>query len=87
VRDAGLFGGTEPLDLGAVDRLARSVLVLLRGGERPVLVDVVPRLGELLELVDLAGLVVEVQREAEGGEQAILVEEREEEAHLGDGPS
>jgi hypothetical protein len=46
-------------DLGAVDQLARFALTAGRRGERLVLHDVSPELAELLEL---AGLPVEVQR-------------------------
>jgi hypothetical protein len=87
VRDAGTFGGSAPPELEAVDRLARILLAVTREGERPFLVVVDARLARLLELVGLADLVVEVQREAEGGEEALRVEEGEEEAHVVDGPA
>lgn len=86
-RDAGTFGGAAPPDLEAVDRLARRLVTIRRHDERPLLVDVDARLAELLELVGLADLVVEVQGEAEGREEALRVEEGEEEAHVADGPA
>jgi hypothetical protein len=86
-QDAGTFGGTTAPDLEAVDRLARRLVTLRHHDERPFLVAVDARLAELLELVGLADLVVEVQGEAEGGEEPLRVEEGEEEAHVADGPA
>lgn len=54
-----LMEGFGRPDLGAVDVLARRALAAVRLGERLVLHEVSPELGELLEL---AGLPVEVQR-------------------------
>lgn len=85
-QDGGAFGGIGPPDLRAVDRLGRLLVSRAGWGERPVLTDVCPRLAELLELVGLGELVVEMQREPEGGEEPFGVQEREKEAHLGDGP-
>jgi hypothetical protein len=87
VRDVGPFGGPAPPGLEAVDGLARLLLAIGRAGERPILVAVDARLAELLELVGLAELVVEVQGQAEGGEEPLGVEEGEEEAHVPDGPA
>ena len=70
--------GTGAPDLAVVDDVARAALWARRVGATVVLSDVVP---ELAELLDLAGLGVEVRREPEGGEQALLVEEGEEEGH------
>jgi hypothetical protein len=85
--DAGTLGGTAPPDLEAVDRLARRLVTVRQLDQRPFLVDVDTRLTELLELVGLADLVVEVQGEAEGGEEALRVDEVEEPAHGTDGPA
>jgi hypothetical protein len=86
-RDAGTFGGRASPDLEAVDRLARRLVTLRHHDQRPFLVAVDARLAELLELVGLADLVVEVQGEAEGGEEALRVDEVEEPAHGTDGPA
>jgi hypothetical protein len=53
-----LLEGRGRPDLGAVDDLARQALAAVRLGERLVLHDVSPELAELLEL---AGLPLEVQ--------------------------
>lgn len=86
-RDAGAFGGTAPPDLEAVDRLARRLVTMRQDDGRPFLVEVDARLAELLQLVGLADLVVEVQGEIEGGEEALGVEEVEEPAHVSDFPT
>lgn len=75
-------------DLGAVDEVARSALLARRVGGRVVLGQVSAAMGELLELAGLSdALVVEVEREPEGGEEPLRVEERQEETHLGDPPA
>ena len=79
-----MIGGEGRPDIGTVGRLARLALLAAREDSRLALSDVSPRLGELL---DLAGLAVEMQWEPEGGEQSLRVEEGEKEAHLGDGPA
>lgn len=75
-------------DLGAVDDLARLVLLAGRFGGGIVLAEVSPTLGALLELaglrVELGGLRVEVEGQAELGEQPIGVQEGQEERHPGD---
>jgi hypothetical protein len=71
-------------DLGAVETVARLVLMAGRRGGAVVLAEVSPRLRELLEM---AGLGVEVEGEAESGEEPRRVQGMEEEAHLGDLPS
>lgn len=88
VRDVVLAGNGAP-DVGAVDRVARLSLLGTRIRGRTVLRDVAPALLELLALAGLSGLAggaggVEVEREAEGGEQPLGVEEVEEEAHRAD---
>ncbi|SRR5579883_1762143 len=83
--DGGWVGGPGRPDLGAVDCVARRLLPVLRRGEQPSLVDVDPELAELLDLAGLGGLVVEVRRQPEGGEEPLGLEGREEEAHLRDG--
>jgi hypothetical protein len=77
------LGGPGDPDLRAVDEVARLTLVTARLGGRIVLVDVVPALRELL---DLAGLDVEMERQAEGGEEPLRFEEVEEEVHRSDLP-
>ena len=65
-------------DMGAIDVLARVVLEMRRRGWQVCMVDVAP---EMCELVELAGLPVEVRRQAEEREEALGVEGVEEEAH------
>lgn len=88
VRDV-VLGGTGAPDIGTLDRVARLSLLGARIRGRTVLADVAPALRELLELAGLSGLAgcperVEVEREAEGREEALGVEEVEEEAHRAD---
>lgn len=71
-------------DLGALDDVARLALQAERLGGRIVLSDVTPALRSLLEL---SGLRVEVEREAEGGKESLGVEGGQEELHPGDLPS
>lgn len=78
--DRTLHGFGAP-DLDTLDAVARLLLASRRAGECLVVVDAVPALWELLEL---AGLPVEVGGEAEAGEDLTGVEQVEEEAHLGD---
>jgi len=78
------LGGPGLPDLGAVDDLARLALLARRHGGRIVLSDVSPALRSLLELAGLAGLRVEVEGEAEGGEEPRRLEEGQEELHPGD---
>jgi hypothetical protein len=66
------LAGEGPPDLAFVAALARFQLMVRRAGGRAWLEDVSPPLAELL---DLAGLRREVGRQAEGGEQALGVEE------------
>lgn len=84
VGDRTLHGFGEP-DLDTLDAVARLLLAARRSGERLVVVEAVPALGELLEL---AGLPVEVEVEVggqpEAGKHLTGVEQVEEEAHLGD---
>jgi hypothetical protein len=70
-----LAGAGRP-DLGTIQEIAQLGLLAKRLGGRLVLEDVTPELGELL---DLAGLAVEMQRQPELGEQPLGVEEGEEE--------
>ncbi len=77
-------------DIGVVDVVAHRALAAARAGGHVVLEDVEP---ELRDLLLLAGLVagedggVQVEGQAEGGEQALRVQEVEEEGHLGDLPA
>jgi hypothetical protein len=75
------LGGPGFPDIGAVDDVARLALLARRLGGRIVLSDVSPELRSLLEL---AGLRVEVEREAERREEPLGVEEGQEELHPGD---
>ena len=70
-------------DLEVVDYVARLALLAQRIGGGIVLGELSPALQGLLEL---AGLSVEVQGQAEFGEQPLGVEERQEERHPGDRP-
>jgi hypothetical protein len=72
------LGGSGAPDLAVVDTVARYALLAGRLRATVVLRDAAP---ELLELLGLAGLCVEVEREPEGGEQALRLEEVEEEGH------
>ena len=71
-------------DLGAVETVARLSLMAGRRGGAIVLADVSPHLRQLLEV---AGLEVEVEGEAEGGKESFGVEGMQEETHLGDLPA
>jgi hypothetical protein len=73
--------GPRPPDLGVVDGVARLALLAARHGGAVVLSEVA---SDLRELLDLAGLGVEVQGEPEGGKEPFGAEEVEEERHLGD---
>ena len=75
------LGGSGLPDLGAVDEVAGLALLAGRLGGRIILTDVSPAMRSLLEL---AGLRVEVEREAKGGEEPCGVEEVQEELHPGD---
>lgn len=75
------LGGPGPPDLGAVDDVARLALLARRLGGHIVLSDVSPALRSLLEL---AGLRVEVEWEAERREEPLGIEEGQEELHPGD---
>ncbi|MGA2307105.1 MAG: hypothetical protein ABSH29_23375 [Acidimicrobiales bacterium] len=78
------LGGPGLPDIGTVDEVARLALLARRLGGRIILSDVSPALRSLL---DLAGLPVEVEWEAEGGEEPLGVERGEEHLHPGDLPS
>lgn len=91
--------GTGPPDLAAVDAIARLKLVAGRAGGTVILDAVCPAMHDLLVLAGLtgagptragpavAGLLREVDGQPEEGEQAIGVEQIEEEAERGDPPS
>lgn len=78
-----LVGHGAP-DLAAVDAVARTALRARRNGGRLVVVAAAP---DLWALVQLAGLPVEMEREPEGGEEALGLEEGEEIAQAGDPPA
>jgi hypothetical protein len=64
-----------------VDEVARLALLASRVGGDISLADVSPAMWELLEL---AGLSVEMEGQAELGEQPLGIQQREEEVHPGD---
>jgi hypothetical protein len=72
--------GHGPLDVSVVDALARLRLAAARLGCRLVLREVGPELGELL---DLTGLRREMEGQSEAGEEALGVQEGQEEAEGG----
>jgi hypothetical protein len=76
--------GPRGPDLRAVDDVARLALLAARLGGGITLAQVCPRMRELLELT---GLRVEVEGQAELGEEPLCVQERQEEIHPGDLPS
>ena len=83
-----LLGPGRP-DLATVDDVARLALHAARLGGALSITDLSP---DLRELLDLAGLpaervVVEVEGQTEGGEEALGVEEVEEELHPDDPPA
>ncbi len=69
--------------LGAVDDVARQALLAARSGGSMILDDISPLMRELL---DLAGLCVEVQGKAELRKEALGVQECQEETHRRDPP-
>lgn len=73
--------GTDGPDLSDVDQLARLALGSARNGGTLLLYDVVPSLRELLQL---AGLWVEVEGEPESGEEPLSLQVVQEEAERGD---
>lgn len=76
-----LLEGSGLPGLPALAEVAERALEARRAGGRLVL-DAAT--SELAELIELAGLPVEVRRQAEGREQSLGVDEVEEEGHLGD---
>jgi hypothetical protein len=69
--------------LRAVDVIARLALMARRRG---AVLTVAEASAELCQLLELCGLPVDVQRQAESGEEALRVNEGQEEAHNGDLP-
>jgi hypothetical protein len=82
VASAVLEGPGAP-DLATVDDVARRALVAARLGGTIVVEDVSPAMRELLDLV---GLGVEVEGKAKCGEEALGVQEVQEEIHPRDLP-
>jgi hypothetical protein len=68
-------------DLAAVDDVARLTLAAARLGGEITLTDLSPAMGALLEL---AGLRVEMEGQAELGKEPLGVQEVQEETHPGD---
>jgi hypothetical protein len=83
VRVHHILEGPGTPDIGSVEEVARLAFWSGRDGGSFVLSEVSPELGELLEL---SGLRVEMSRQAESGEEPLVVEQVEEEAHPGDSP-
>jgi hypothetical protein len=83
VRVHHILEGPGSPDIASVDEVARLALWAGREGGSVVLSEVSPEFGELLEL---SGLSVEMGWEAEGGEETLVVEQVEEEAHPRDPP-
>ena len=81
---SALLSGPGAPGLLAVDAVARLSLVARQAGATARVTEVCPELDDLLVL---AGLGVEVERQAEEGEDALEVEQGEEEAHPGDLPA
>jgi hypothetical protein len=79
-RSERVTGAGSP-DLATVDRIAGRALEAKRAGGRLVLSEVGPEMRDLLRLV---ALPFELEGQPEGREQALGVEEVEEEGHLGD---
>jgi hypothetical protein len=78
-----LVEGPDPPDLGTVDDLARLALLAGRLGGVIVVTELSPPLRDLL---DLAGLGVQVEREPERREEPFGVQRGEEVVHPGDLP-
>ena len=78
-----VLSGPEEPDLGAVDAVARLALLAKRLGGDIDLFEVSPAMHSLLAL---AGSAVEVQGQAELGEEAVGIQGGEEERHPGDRP-
>lgn len=76
-----VIAGTRAPDLAAVDELARWMLGVTRAGGSVVIEYVAPKMAELL---DLSGLSIEVQGQAEGRKQPQRVQRLEKEGELGD---
>jgi len=67
--------------LGVVDDVARLALLASRLGGGITLAEVSPA---MRELVELAGLCLEMEGQAELGEEPLGIQQREEEIHPGD---
>jgi len=76
-----VMGRARP-DLATIDRVGRLVLLARRTGGDAVLEASAP----LADLVALAGLPVEVERQPEGGEEPLWIEDGQEEVHRRDPP-
>jgi hypothetical protein len=80
---AGVLEGPTAPDIDTVDDVARLALMAKRLGCGLILHDVSP---DLRTLIELTGLVVEMQGEPERGKEALRVQQVEEERHAGDLP-
>jgi hypothetical protein len=78
------FVSFGPLDLKVVDGLARLALWARRAGVSLRLDEAGPGMRGLLQL---AGLLVEMEGKSEGGEEALVVEQCQEEVHTDDPPT
>jgi len=75
--------GPRSPGLGAVDDVARLALLATRLGGGITLAEVSPA---MRELVELAGLCVEMEGQVELGEKPLGIQQGEEEIHPGDPP-
>ena len=78
---SAVLSGPGAPDLLAVDAVGRLALVARRASATVRVSETCPELGELLEL---AGLGLEVEGQPEEGEDPLEVEQGQEEAHPGD---
>jgi hypothetical protein len=79
-----VLDGPGAPDLGAVDEVARLKLMVGRVGGSVALTDLSPAFRELL---DLAGIRVEVEGKPELGEESFDIQMHQEQVHPGDLPS
>jgi hypothetical protein len=73
--------GTGAPGLSALDTLARWILEADRAQRQIAIVHLAP---EMVDLLELAGLRVEVERKAEGGKESFRVKRVQEEGQFGD---
>jgi len=79
-----ILEGPGAPDLVALDQIAHLALVAARAGAAAVLADAS---AELVELLELSGLGVEMQRQAERRKEALGIQRVEKEGHARDLPA